>query len=83
MKFLHTSDLHIGKKLFELSMLEEQKHALNQICAIAVEEAVETEDLLKEKDIQITDLENQIIEKDSQILEALNQVESLQNSINE
>ena len=41
MKFLHTSDLHIGKKLFELSMLEEQKHALNQICAIAVEEAVD------------------------------------------
>lgn len=41
MKFLHTSDLHIGKKLFELSMMEEQKHALDQIRAIAVEEAVD------------------------------------------
>lgn len=41
MKFLHTSDLHIGKKLFELSMLEEQKHVLQQICDIAVQEAVD------------------------------------------
>lgn len=41
MKFLHTSDLHIGKKLFELSMLEEQKHALKQILKIALEEAVD------------------------------------------
>ncbi len=38
MKFLHTSDLHIGKKLFELSMLEEQKYALEQICEMALSE---------------------------------------------
>ena len=41
MKFLHTSDLHIGKKVFELSMLEEQRAALAQISSIAVEEAVQ------------------------------------------
>ncbi len=41
MKFLHTSDLHIGKKMFELSMLEEQKHALAQIYDIAVAEKVD------------------------------------------
>lgn len=41
MKFLHTSDLHIGKKLYELSMLEEQRAALKQIHRIAVEEAVD------------------------------------------
>ena len=41
MRFLHTSDLHIGKKLFELSMLEEQKHALGQIYDIALSEKVD------------------------------------------
>lgn len=41
MKFVHTSDLHIGKRLFELSMLEEQKAVLEQIYSIAVEEAVQ------------------------------------------
>lgn len=38
MKFLHTGDLHIGKKIFELSMLEDQKFILNQIFNIAVRE---------------------------------------------
>ena len=41
MKFLHTSDLHIGKKLFELSMLEEQAHALRTIQQMAVDENVD------------------------------------------
>lgn len=41
MKFLHTSDLHIGKRLYELSMLEEQRAALEQIRRIASEEAVD------------------------------------------
>ena len=40
MKFLHTSDLHIGKKLYELSMLEEQQEALAQIYEIALTEKV-------------------------------------------
>lgn len=40
MKFLHTADLHIGKKIFELSLIEDQKHILNQITDIAVKEAV-------------------------------------------
>ena len=40
MKFLHTADLHIGKKIFELSLIEDQKYILKQIQDIAVEEQV-------------------------------------------
>lgn len=35
MKFLHTADLHIGKVLNDVSLLEDQKHILKQIVAIA------------------------------------------------
>lgn len=41
MKFLHTSDLHIGKKIFETSLMEEQRHMLKQIYEIAVAETVD------------------------------------------
>jgi len=41
LKFLHTSDLHIGKKIFETSLLEEQTFMLQQIFEIAVAEAVD------------------------------------------
>lgn len=41
MKFLHTGDLHIGKKLFEASVLEDQAYILNQIYEIALEEQVQ------------------------------------------
>lgn len=41
MKFLHTGDLHIGKKLFEASVLEDQAYILEQICKIALEEQVQ------------------------------------------
>lgn len=41
MKFLHTADLHIGKKLFEMSLLEDQKYILNQIYEIALREQVD------------------------------------------
>lgn len=41
MRFLHTSDLHIGKKIFETSLLEEQAFMLKQIYDIAVEENVD------------------------------------------
>ena len=34
MKFIHISDLHIGKKIYEKSLLEEQVHILNNICEI-------------------------------------------------
>lgn len=30
MKILHLSDLHIGKKIFDISLLEDQKYVLNQ-----------------------------------------------------
>lgn len=41
MKFLHTADLHIGKRIFELSLIEDQKHILSQICEIAQKEKVD------------------------------------------
>ena len=41
MKLLHTADLHIGKRIFELSMLEDQKFILDQIYEIAVEEQID------------------------------------------
>lgn len=41
MKFLHTSDLHIGKIVNGFSMLEEQVHVLDQIVREAVEREVD------------------------------------------
>lgn len=38
MKLLHLSDLHIGKRVNEFSMLEDQKYILDQILSIAEEE---------------------------------------------
>ena len=38
MKFVHLSDLHLGKRVGEFSMLEEQKHILAQIIGIIAEE---------------------------------------------
>lgn len=37
MKFLHISDLHIGKRVNEFSMIEDQKYILRQIKKIALE----------------------------------------------
>lgn len=34
MKFIHISDLHLGKKLYEFSLIEDQRHILNQIIGI-------------------------------------------------
>lgn len=41
MKLLHTGDLHIGKKIHEVSLAEDQKHMLQQIYDIAVEKQVD------------------------------------------
>lgn len=38
MKFLHISDLHIGKRVHEFSMLEDQKFILDQILSLVNEE---------------------------------------------
>lgn len=38
MRFLHLSDLHIGVKLYEYDLLEEQKEILDQIVALAERE---------------------------------------------
>ncbi|MCQ2071163.1 MAG: exonuclease subunit SbcD, partial [archaeon] len=41
LKFLHTSDLHIGKKLYGYSLSDDQKHILNEIVRIAKEQKVD------------------------------------------
>ncbi len=41
MKFLHTADLHIGKSIYEFSMLEDQKYILQEILQIAEDEKVD------------------------------------------
>lgn len=41
MKWMHISDLHLGKRINEFSMIEDQRHILNQIEEIAGEEAVD------------------------------------------
>ena len=41
MKFAHISDLHLGKRIYQFSMIEEQKYILQQIVEIVTEEKVE------------------------------------------
>lgn len=41
MKFLHTADLHIGKSIYECSMLEDQRHIMQEILQIAKEEEID------------------------------------------
>ena len=39
MRFLHISDLHIGKRIYGIDLWEDQVHILDQICGMAQEEA--------------------------------------------
>ena len=41
MRLLHCSDLHLGKRVHECSMTEEQRHMLKQIASIAVAQQVD------------------------------------------
>ena len=41
MKFMHLSDLHLGKRVHEYSMIEDQEYILNQIVQIAADEKVD------------------------------------------
>ncbi len=41
MKLLHLADLHIGKRVHEYSMLEEQKEVLSQAISMAIEQKVD------------------------------------------
>lgn len=41
MKFLHTADLHIGKKVFGQSLIEDQSYILDRIYEIALKEKVD------------------------------------------
>lgn len=38
MKFMHLSDLHLGKRLNEFSLIEDQEYILNEICSIIAAE---------------------------------------------
>ena len=38
MKFIHLSDLHIGKRVNEISMIEDQEYILNEILQIIDDE---------------------------------------------
>jgi len=38
MKFLHVSDLHLGKRLYETSLIEDQRYVLNEIVRIVDQE---------------------------------------------
>ena len=49
MKFIHISDLHLGKQLHGYSLIEDQKHVLRQI--IAEMEKEEPEDVYKRQDM--------------------------------
>ena len=42
MRFLHTADLHLGKRLNDIYLLEDQKHILSQIASIARTERVDS-----------------------------------------
>ena len=41
MKFIHTSDWHIGRQFHNVSLLEDQRHVLNQIVSYIEQEAVD------------------------------------------
>ncbi|MCR4673293.1 MAG: exonuclease SbcCD subunit D [Lachnospiraceae bacterium] len=41
MKILHLSDLHLGKRLYNFSLIEDQKHILERILEITAEESPE------------------------------------------
>lgn len=41
MRFLHLSDLHVGKRVNEFPMLEDQRHILRQVVDLAVERAAD------------------------------------------
>ena len=41
MKFAHISDLHLGKRVHQFSMIEDQKYILDQIVEILIKEKVE------------------------------------------
>ena len=41
MKFLHISDLHLGKKVNEFSMLEQQEYILTQVVQLAIQHQVD------------------------------------------
>lgn len=41
MKILHTSDWHLGRQFHNQSLLEDQRHALQQICTIVAEQQVD------------------------------------------
>ena len=44
MKFVHLSDLHLGKRLNEYSLTDDQRFVLDQILAVTEKEAPQAEE---------------------------------------
>lgn len=65
MKILHTSDLHLGKKLLEEPFLDDQKYVLNQITEI-----------IKEKEIKIVIIPGDIYDKSIPSSQAMDLLDS-------
>ena len=38
MRFIHTSDLHLGRRIFEFSLIDDQRHMINELVRMADEE---------------------------------------------
>ncbi len=56
MRFLHLADLHIGKRVNEFSMIEDQRYILNQIL-----------DIVKEQEVQCVLIAGDIYDKASSV----------------
>ena len=57
MRFLHCSDLHIGRKLHGYSMIDDQRHILGEMCRIAREKEVDA--ILVAGDVYDTTIPNE------------------------
>ena len=60
MKFLHLSDLHIGKKVNGISMLQEQKYVLKQAV-----------DIIKEQNINLVLIAGDVFDRAIPSIEAM------------
>lgn len=72
MKILHLGDLHIGKKVNDISMLEDQKYVLNQAL-----------DLIKEKNIEAVLISGDVFDKPVAAIEAINLFSDFLKDLNE
>lgn len=72
MKILHLSDLHLGKRVNEISMIEDQKYILSQIIKI-----------VEEEEIDVVLLCGDIYDKSIPTIEAVNLLDEFLSELNE